>query len=337
MLNTTISTFLSQLNFGSPTTCENLTIVPLLDSQNVEPNYLTMDEGLSTALFQIEELEDGAQVNDIRFRNISEKFALLFEGEELLGAKQNRILNISVLVKPKADQILPVSCVEAGRWHHNHRDRSQQRFRSANRMHYARGRAFENRAVSMSLASRSEIRSDQSGVWAGIAEKSRRMGAHSPSSASDAMFVSTQPQIQTFLEAFEPQPNQIGSVFLINGQVLGMEIFKSEKTHKSLMPKLVQSYALDAIDSALTRKFDGNGKSAEFSKDQLETAVKDFISRFQTSETNQFDGVAEGENFRFNGKQLTGGALVHDDQILHLCAFDFSEEEGRLEGEPNLR
>ncbi|MYF52386.1 MAG: hypothetical protein F4039_10465 [Gammaproteobacteria bacterium] len=126
MLNTTISAFLSQLKFGTPTTCENLTIVPLLDSQNVEPNYLTMDEGLSTSLFQIEELEDGSQVNDIRFRNISEKFALLFEGEELLGAKQNRILNISVLVKPKTDQTLPVSCVEAGRWHHSHRVRSKQ-------------------------------------------------------------------------------------------------------------------------------------------------------------------------------------------------------------------
>lgn len=331
MLNTTISTFLSQLNYGSPITCENLTIVPLLDSQNVEPEYLTMEEGLSTSLFQIEELEDGAQVNDIQFRNTSEKFALLFEGEELLGAKQNRILNISVLIKPKTDETLPVSCVEAGRWHHNHRDRAQQRFRSANRMHYARGRAFENRAVSMNLASHSEFRSNQAGVWDGIAEKSRRLGAHSPSSASEAMFVSTQPKIQTFLDAFEPQPNQIGSVFLVDGQVSGMEIFKSEKTHKSLMPKLVQSYALDAIDSTLSRKSDE--KVVEFSQDQLEKTVKEFTSRFQTSETNRFDGIAEGENFRFTGKQLTGSALIHEEQVFHLCAFDFTEEEGELEEE----
>lgn len=325
MLNTTLSAFLAQLNFGSSTTFENLTIVPLLDCQNGEPKYLTMDEGLSTSLFQIEELEEGAQVNDIRFRNISEKFALLFEGEELLGAKQNRILNISVLIKPKTEQKLPVSCVEAGRWHHNYRDRLQQRFRSANRMHYARGRAFENRAVSMSLESRAEIRSDQSGVWDDIAEKSCRMGAHSSSSASDVMFVSSQDKIATFLDAFRPQPNQIGSVFLIDGQVSGMEIFDSENTLKNLMPKLVQSYALDAIDAALTRKIDRN--AAGLSKDQLEKTAKEFTSRLQTSEINRFDGVAEGENYRFKGKQLTGGALVHDDQVLHLCAFDFAEED----------
>lgn len=201
-------------------------------------------------------------------------------------------------------------------------------------MHYARGRAFENRAVSMNLASCSEVRSDQSGVWAGIAEKSRRMGAHSPSSASDAMFVSSQTKIKTYLEAFDPQPNQIGSVFLIDGQVSGLEIFDSENTHKSLMPKLVQSYGLDAVASGLTREIDGN--PAGFSKDQLEKKAKDFTSRLQTSEINRFDGVAEGENFRFKGKQLTGGVLVHEDQVLHLCAFDFAEEEGMLEGEPNL-
>ena len=53
---------------------------------------------------EVEELDDGASVSDVLFRNLSDKPVLLFEGEELLGAMQNRILNVSVLVPPKTKQ-----------------------------------------------------------------------------------------------------------------------------------------------------------------------------------------------------------------------------------------
>ena len=325
-MNSTITSLLSQLDFGTPTICDNLAIVPLLNSKNGKQNYLTMDEGLTSSMFQIEELEDGAEVNDIRFFNKSEKFALLFEGEELIGAKQNRILNVSVLVKPKTEQTLPVSCVEAGRWHHTHQDRSQQRFRSANRMHYARGRAYENQAVTMSLSERREYRSDQSRVWADIDLKSQRMNARSPSAASDAMYVSAETKIEKFLNAFAHQTGQIGSVFLIDGKVSGVEIFESESTHKNLMPKLVQSYALDAIDTALSQRERGV-EAVKDSNGKFEKAARDFAARLQSAMTDRFDGVCAGENYRFKGSQLTGGALVHDDELLHLCAFDLTEEE----------
>ena len=41
---------------------------------------------------------------------------LLYDGEELVGAKQNRILNVTVLVAAGATLPIPVSCVEQGRW-----------------------------------------------------------------------------------------------------------------------------------------------------------------------------------------------------------------------------
>ena len=41
---------------------------------------------------------------------------LLYDGEELVGAKQNRILNVTVLVAEQTGVRIPVSCVEQGRW-----------------------------------------------------------------------------------------------------------------------------------------------------------------------------------------------------------------------------
>lgn len=54
--------------------------------------------------------------------NHSESLLLLVEGQELIGAKQNRVLNTTVLIKPKSKVTIPVSCVEAGRWHFQSRE-----------------------------------------------------------------------------------------------------------------------------------------------------------------------------------------------------------------------
>ena len=41
---------------------------------------------------------------------------LLDDGEELVGAKQSRILNVTLLVAAGSKPPIPVSCVEQGRW-----------------------------------------------------------------------------------------------------------------------------------------------------------------------------------------------------------------------------
>ncbi len=53
---------------------------------------------------------------ELRFVNHCERPVLLLDGEELVGAKQNRILNLTVLVPAHQTIVIPVSCVEAGRW-----------------------------------------------------------------------------------------------------------------------------------------------------------------------------------------------------------------------------
>lgn len=40
----------------------------------------------------------------------------MLEGEQIIGLKQNRIVNMSILIKENSELPVPVSCVEEGRW-----------------------------------------------------------------------------------------------------------------------------------------------------------------------------------------------------------------------------
>ena len=64
---------------------------------------------------RVTKLSEGGSVQQLLFVNEGERPVLLLDGEELVGAKQNRILNLTILAPPKQRIVVPVSRVEAGR------------------------------------------------------------------------------------------------------------------------------------------------------------------------------------------------------------------------------
>ena len=116
--------------------CRNLTVFPLFSSHVRTADYLTLDEALEQKCSVVTEVSEGGSVPELRFVNSGNRRVFLLDGEQLIGAKQNRILNLSILVAAGKTIIIPVSCVEAGRWRH----RTSQ-FSSAESVHYAEGRA----------------------------------------------------------------------------------------------------------------------------------------------------------------------------------------------------
>ena len=73
----------------------------------------TLDEALAGGL-RIRETSESGSVPEPAVENLLAERVLLYDGEELIGAKQNRILNVSVLVEAKSSLTIPVSCVEQG-------------------------------------------------------------------------------------------------------------------------------------------------------------------------------------------------------------------------------
>src|SRR5215472_9614914 len=91
-----------------------LAVVPLVAPQLPEPGWLTLAEAGDRVT--IGEVSEGGSVPDVTVNNGADRPLLLLDGEELVGAKQNRILNATVLVAARSQITIPVSCVEAGRW-----------------------------------------------------------------------------------------------------------------------------------------------------------------------------------------------------------------------------
>ena len=100
---------------GDPVTHRGIVVTPLFPARDPRASYITLDEALPRGLV-ITETSDAGSVPELAVVNPLDDNVLLYDGEELVGAKQNRILNVSVLVGAGAKLPIPVSCVEQGRW-----------------------------------------------------------------------------------------------------------------------------------------------------------------------------------------------------------------------------
>src|SRR4030095_14455878 len=149
-------TFMSSLSIGSPTSWEGLTVYPLLRPTAPEPFYDTLSEPPRGGTLHISEFSESGSVPELRVVNDGARPVLIIDGEELVGAKQNRI-DLTVLVPQLATITLPVTCVEAGRWSHVSRE-----FMSAERAYHASGRRSKLGQVSMSMRAHNIAMADPS-------------------------------------------------------------------------------------------------------------------------------------------------------------------------------
>ncbi len=109
----TILATLDTLEIGEPVAAANLTMFPLLLPEDTLPAYLTLDEALAGGLASVTEVSESGSVPELLVKNRAPQPILILDGEELVGAKQNRIVNLSILVPARETLHIPVSCVEA--------------------------------------------------------------------------------------------------------------------------------------------------------------------------------------------------------------------------------
>ena len=71
---------------------------------------------LDRKLVEVTEVDAAGSVPELLVINRSKRAVLIIDGEEVVGAKQNRVVNTSLLLPAESTTKIPMSCTEAGRW-----------------------------------------------------------------------------------------------------------------------------------------------------------------------------------------------------------------------------
>jgi hypothetical protein len=301
---------IQSVQVGEGITFKNLTMFPILKDSTDQSEYVTLDEALNSGTARVAEVSESGSVPDLQFLNEGDVPILLLDGEELVGAKQNRVLNLTILAPAHEAITIPVSCVEHGRWSH----RSDE-FSSEDRVHYSRGRSAKAASVSMSMASGGSRRSDQAEVWENISAKSGRMRVSSPTDSMSDIYEQRKQSMTGFVGAFSHSPQQVGAMFGIDGAIAGVDLFDDPGTLSKLLSKLVRSYALDAIETT----------EEEDKPTEVEEAQR-FLAILAAVQTQEFPAVGRGTDYRLKDQMVSGGALVDKGHVIHLGAFPYVSE-----------
>jgi len=305
-MQTVIRNYLEQAGVGSKQSYRNLAVFPLISDYACGVDYILLDEALAGGLIEVVEVDQEGSVPELRVVNKSSRAVLILDGEELVGAKQNRIVNTTILVPASSTIVIPVSCVEQGRWSYE-----SQRFYSQQRILSPELRAMKAEQVHRSVRFSNEFRSDQSSIWEGISRKAARMQAESPSMAMAEIYRKQKSSIEDYVKHLRPVESQVGAVFLINGRVIGLDSFGNQETFAKVFKKLVESYALDAVDMYEA------GREYEVGQED----VKQFIDLTARSPVESRPSVGLGTDCRLESGQITGFSLVHEERVLHISAF----------------
>jgi len=297
---------------------DNLAVIPLCVNGNGGPSYITLKEALEKGTFTVKEVSEGGTVPELKVINKGGDAVLLLDGEELSGAKQNRVLNTTVLVAAKSEIVIPVSCTEHGRWSY-----TTTEFRDSDVIMAYNIKRKKARSVTRNVRESGRYASDQSEVWDDIQAMSGDAKVHSNTGAMKDVFESKEKELDDYLKSINIIPDQKGMMVVINGILLGFDIISSASAYRILHPKLLKSVAIEAL-------LDKKKKTIA----PIAAIAKGFFENITSCDYTMHKSVGLGMDYRFEGAEKVGSALVHEDNVIHMAFFTLSESEkiGKMSG-----
>jgi len=247
-----------------------------------------------------------AEVNRLVLINNSKRPLLLLAGEIVTGGKQDRVIGKDRIVPPESDPVdLSVFCVEPGRW-----VASSEHFGTSGATYGdATGGSIHGTVVPGTMMAQPSVRAkamgdkDQAEVWAEVRKQQQSMtvevAAAPTASAASAQEIQSTSSYARVMEnkdvkekvdeiAAPIQQNYeslirqlrdrkaVGVVVAVNGRIIWADVFASTELLERYWPKLVRSYASEAVVS--------RAKGGEVSSAQAEAFLADTEGRRETIE-----------------------------------------------------
>lgn len=292
---------LPAVRVGEPIGYEAVSIFPLLSEEESKVNYLLSDEALAAGNVTVEEIGEGGSVPELIVKNQTEGLVLFLEGEELRGAKQNRVLNTSVLVAAKSSVKIPVSCVEQGRWRYVSRHFASSGSHSSPKL-----RHILNKSVLRSAKEGRGHRSDQGEVWQEVGRQASSLGVHSDSGAMADTYDAFEKHLDEFRQRLHYVEGAIGMVVAVGNKVASLDLFDKPSTCRKVWERLLTGVTMSALEAGSEQK----------PMDKAE--AENFLSALRSLPWEQTQAVGTGQEYRAAGADdRHASALVCEDTVVH--------------------
>ena len=267
--------------------------------------YLLSDEGIGSGSVTVEEVSEGGSVPNLFVENKGDIRVLFLEGEQLIGAKQNRVLNTSVLIAAKSKVKIPVSCVEQGRWRYRFKHFGSSGSHSPSKLRY-----FLKSTVSHALKEKMGHRSDQGKVWEEVDRQQKALGTSSGTHAMSDTFDSYKEQVADFQQKLRYVDGASGMAVAIGKKIVAVDMFDKPSTCGKVWDRLMSGYVLDALEPQAD---EGQAEA---------TDVERLLGTATDLPWEVAEPVGEGEEYRAQqGEEVHASALAFHDAPVHVSVM----------------
>ncbi len=330
---------LMNLEVTEPVTVDRLQAFGLRWRLPGELTYLTLDEALSAEALEVTEISEAGSVPELKAVNKGDSMVLLLAGDMLVGAKQNRVLNASLMVPARSETAVPVSCVEKGRWGYRSR-----KFGGALSGSHSKLKRMMARMAAEGYRKSGKPESNQGEVWHEVDRKLYAMKSASPTYALEQAFADRQSKLDECVAGLHLPEDCCGVAFAFDGRLVGVELFDVPQTLAKVLPKLVRAYVLDAMEYAdldtdepekvekptlkelLFRMFSKPIGAAQSAAQQTaaegkhlaRAEVGDRLRAAAEFDSETFASPGLGQDVRFEGRELVGACLMVEDRPVHV-------------------
>lgn len=284
-----------------------LRVFPIVGPSHQTPTYRLLEKE-ELEHVQISEIDEAGDVPTLKVTNPLDERIYLMQGQHLIGARQNRMLNSDVLVPARTTITIPVSCVEMGRWGYTTQHFTPDRSASSN---------IRRRAAMRTTDALREQRghdADQDCVWDDVADMLAESDAESPTSAMGAAYEKRAANLDAFRAQFTLPDDAVGLAVFYRDTLLGLDLFDRHATLEHYWQMLLDSYAIDWSVA------DASDDDPATSPDAA--AVKTILEQAAAAEWDRFDSPGEGADYRLSDSGLCGSSLIWDERIaVHVQLF----------------
>ena len=290
-----------------------LGVVQLATADQDTLKYISSEAAIKADLLRVTEVSESGSVNELLVLNGSDAFVFLMDGDILLGAKQNRVLNTSVFLAPMSKTRIPVSCVERGRWqYHSHS------FRSTDYVAPTFLRSEKARQVNSNLKAHKGHAANQGAIWAGVDRHRMAHGVNSPTDSLADVYSRKEAEFKKFVDQFKAEPGANGMAFFRGKHLVSIDLFNRREIFQEYFPKILRGIASDTFHSEAKSPSPGEAEACY--------RAVEFIDSLDALEGEEFPGVGTGSERRFETADVTGFALKYQNLMVHCTALRILSE-----------